>query len=71
MFTTTTSTHATTIADLYAAFGRGDVPFIMDHLSDAISWDHGLRQPNLHGSNREPASSRSASSSGSSPRAWP
>lgn len=43
MSTTTTSTHAATVADLYAAFGRGDVPFILDHLTDDITWEHGLR----------------------------
>ena len=47
MSITTTSTHAGTVADLYAAFGRGDVPFIIDHLSEAITWDHGLRETEL------------------------
>jgi uncharacterized protein len=45
--TTTTSTHVGTVADLYGAFGRGDVPFILDHLADGITWDHGLRATEL------------------------
>jgi uncharacterized protein len=47
MSTTTTSTHVGTVADLYGAFGRGDVPFILDHLSDDVTWDHGLRTTEL------------------------
>ena len=47
MSTTTTSTHTTTIAELYAAFGRGDVPMVLEYLSDDISWDHGLRTNDL------------------------
>ena len=43
MSTTTTSTHVGTVADLYGAFGRGDVPFILDHFADDISWEEGLR----------------------------
>jgi ketosteroid isomerase-like protein len=39
----TTSTHVGTVAEIYAAFGRGDVPFIMDRLTDDVSWDQGLR----------------------------
>ncbi len=47
MSTTTTSTHTATIAELYAAFGRGDVPMVLEYLSDDISWDHGLRTNDL------------------------
>jgi uncharacterized protein len=47
MSTTTTSTHVGTVADLYGAFGRGDVPFILDHLADDITWEHGLRVTEL------------------------
>jgi ketosteroid isomerase-like protein len=43
MSTTTTSTHVGTVSDLYGAFGRGDVPFILDHFADDISWEEGLR----------------------------
>jgi ketosteroid isomerase-like protein len=28
-----------TIEAVYAAFGRGDVPFILDRVTDATSWD--------------------------------
>jgi uncharacterized protein len=45
--TTTTSAHLGTVADLYGAFGRGDVPFILDHLADDITWEHGLRLTDL------------------------
>jgi uncharacterized protein len=47
MSTTTTSTHVETVGAIYAAFGRGDVPFILDHLADEITWDHGLRATDL------------------------
>lgn len=47
MSTTTTSTHTGTVAELYAAFGRGDVPAVLEYLSDNISWDHGLRANDL------------------------
>jgi uncharacterized protein len=43
MSTTATSTHTGTVSELYGAFGRGDVPFILDHLADDIIWEHGLR----------------------------
>jgi uncharacterized protein len=43
MSTTTTSTHVGTVADLYGAFGRGDIPFILDHFADDITWEDGLR----------------------------
>ena len=43
MSNTATSTHTGTVAELYGAFGRGDVPFILDRLTDDISWDEGLR----------------------------
>jgi hypothetical protein len=28
-----------TIAAIYEAFGRGDVPAILDHLADDVTWD--------------------------------
>lgn len=31
------------VGAIYAAFGRGDVPYILDQLSDDISWDEGIR----------------------------
>ena len=36
MSTTTTSTHVGTVAEIYGAFGRGDVPFIMSCLADDV-----------------------------------
>ena len=48
--TSTMSTTATdparnlaTVQAMYAAFGRGDVPYILDQLADDISWDEGIR----------------------------
>ncbi len=29
-----------TVAAIYAAFGRGDVPFILSKLADDVEWDH-------------------------------
>jgi ketosteroid isomerase-like protein len=43
MSTTTTTTHVGTVSEIYAAFGRGDVAFIIDHLADDVAWDQGLR----------------------------
>jgi ketosteroid isomerase-like protein len=34
-----TTKNAATVADVYAAFGRGDVPAILDRLADDVSWD--------------------------------
>jgi ketosteroid isomerase-like protein len=34
-----TTNNAATVADLYAAFGRGDVPAILDRLADDIAWE--------------------------------
>lgn len=28
------------IEDVYAAFGRGDVPFILERLSEDVQWEH-------------------------------
>jgi ketosteroid isomerase-like protein len=36
---TGTTDHVTTVATIYEAFGRGDVPAILDHLDDAVAWD--------------------------------
>ena len=47
MPTTITSVHVTMVAEIYAAFGRGDVPFIMDSLADDIVWEHGIRTTDL------------------------
>jgi len=34
-----TTTNATTVSDIYAAFGRGEVPAILDRLADDVAWD--------------------------------
>jgi ketosteroid isomerase-like protein len=37
--TSTSTGNAATVADIYGAFGRGDVPAILDRLADDVSWD--------------------------------
>lgn len=39
MTSTDTRTNATTVAGIYAAFGRGDVPAILDTLADDVAWE--------------------------------
>jgi ketosteroid isomerase-like protein len=36
-----------TVTAIYAAFGRGDVAFILDLMSDDVQWDHGIRDTGL------------------------
>ena len=36
-----------TVMSIYAAFGRGDVTFILDQLADDIRWDQGVRDTGL------------------------
>ncbi len=31
----------TTVQEIYAAFGRGDVPTILDRLSESVDWEYG------------------------------
>lgn len=31
--------HVTTVQSIYEAFGRGDVPAILEHLADDVIWD--------------------------------
>jgi ketosteroid isomerase-like protein len=31
--------HPATVQEIYEAFGRGDVPAILDRLTDDIAWD--------------------------------
>jgi uncharacterized protein len=38
--TTTDTENVTTITDLYAAFGRGDIPAIVDALAEDVRWEH-------------------------------
>lgn len=33
--------HVQVVQDIYAAFGRGDVPFILQRLSSEVEWDYG------------------------------
>ena len=35
----TTTDNAATVADIYAAFGRGDLPAILSSLADDVVWD--------------------------------
>jgi ketosteroid isomerase-like protein len=32
--------HIETVQEIYAAFGRGDVPAILDRLADDVRWEH-------------------------------
>jgi uncharacterized protein len=36
---TSTRSNGLTIAELYGAFGRGDLPAVLDMLADDVSWD--------------------------------
>jgi hypothetical protein len=38
MSTITLTDNATTVANLYAAFGKGDIPFIISHIADNCKW---------------------------------
>jgi ketosteroid isomerase-like protein len=38
MSTLTLTDNATTVGKLYEAFGRGDIPYIIDHISDDCAW---------------------------------
>lgn len=31
----------TTVQEIYAAFGKGDVPAILDRLADSVEWEYG------------------------------
>jgi ketosteroid isomerase-like protein len=31
--------HLTTVTSIYEAFGRGDIPFILDQMADDVQWD--------------------------------
>jgi ketosteroid isomerase-like protein len=35
------SKNITTVQNIYAAFGRGDVPAILEHISDDCVWEYG------------------------------
>jgi len=36
-----------TVARIYEAFGRGDVPSIIDELDDDVAWEDGIRETGL------------------------
>lgn len=38
MGTTTLISNASTVANLYEAFGRGDIPYILNHIADDCKW---------------------------------
>jgi uncharacterized protein len=38
--TTSTADHLATVGEVYAAFGRGDVPAILDLLTEDVRWEH-------------------------------
>jgi uncharacterized protein len=40
VMSTTATNNITTVADIYAAFGRGDVPAILDALAEDVRFDH-------------------------------
>jgi len=43
MSNTVTTNHVGAVAELYAAFGRGDVPYIIEQMADDVKWEHGTR----------------------------
>lgn len=34
--------HVETVQQIYQAFGRGDVPGILEHLADDVDWEYGV-----------------------------
>jgi uncharacterized protein len=40
--TSTTDRNTATVLAVYDAFGRGDVPFILDQLADDVVWEEGM-----------------------------
>lgn len=45
--TSTPSSNVETVRAIYAAFGRGDVGFILDQTTDDVEWDEGIRPTDL------------------------
>ena len=37
--------HIETVQKIYEAFGKGDVPAILGHLSDDADWEYGASTP--------------------------
>lgn len=36
------TSNVATVSAMYAAFGRGDIPAILEHLSDSVEWEYGV-----------------------------
>jgi len=36
-----------TVQEIYAAFGRGDIPAILTQLDDSVDWEYGARPSNV------------------------
>ena len=39
------SRNTATIQHMYAAFGRGDIPAILEHLDEKVEWEHDWTEP--------------------------
>jgi ketosteroid isomerase-like protein len=40
-------TNLETVQQIYAAFGRGDIPGILDHLAENIEWEYGITSTDI------------------------
>ena len=36
-----------TVQQIYAAFGRGDVPVILEHLDESVEWEYGVNSTDV------------------------
>ena len=43
MSTTTSTANLEIVQAMYAAFGRGDIPHILEQIDDDVVWDEGIR----------------------------
>lgn len=39
--------HAETVAGIYQAFGRGDIPAILEQLADDVEWEYGVNSTDV------------------------
>jgi ketosteroid isomerase-like protein len=39
--------HVDTVQQIYEAFGRGDVPAILDRLADGVEWEYGVNSTDV------------------------
>jgi ketosteroid isomerase-like protein len=39
--------HVQTVQAIYAAFGRGDIPAILEHLADDVEWEYGVNSTDV------------------------